>query len=102
MGGGGGSGKGGSGGALGLMILPFVTLCHERAEELTKMLKPLHIEVRRFFGGQGGKLPPPGGSGGLIVATPEKANHLVTQLIEEERVRELAVVGRGCKLNPAF
>lgn len=83
----------GKGGALGLMILPFVTLCHERAEELSKMLKPLDIEVRRFYGGQGGKLPPGGGnSAGLIVATPEKANRLVTQLIEEERMRELAVV----------
>jgi DNA polymerase theta len=87
-----GGGGGGSGGALALMILPFVTLCHERAEELTKMLKPLNIEVRRFFGGQGGKLPPVGGPGGLIIATPEKANDLMTRLIEEERVRELAVV----------
>ena len=90
---GGGCGDAGSSkGALGLVILPFVTLCNERADELTRMLKPLSIEVRRFFGGQGGKLPPIGGSGGLLIATPEKANDVVTKLIEEERIRELVVV----------
>ena len=35
---------------------------------------------------------PRGGPGGLIVATPEKANDIVTKLIEEERIGELAVV----------
>lgn len=81
-----------AGGPIGLVILPFVTLCSERADELSKMLKPLKVEVRRCFGGQGGKLPPVGGPGGLIVATPEKANMIITKLIEEDRVCELVAV----------
>ena len=67
------------GAALALMVLPFVSLCQERSTELTRMLKPLGIVVRGFFGGRGGALPPRDGSGGLIVATPEKANDLVTR-----------------------
>ena len=80
------------GAALALMVLPFVSLCQERSTELTRMLKPLGIEVRGFFGGRGGALPPRDGSGGLIVATPEKANDLVTRLVCEDRINELACV----------
>ena len=80
------------GAAMALMVLPFVSLCQERSTELTGMLKPLGIEVRGFFGGRGGALPPRGGAGGLIVATPEKANDLVTRLVAEDRIHELACV----------
>ena len=80
------------GAAMALMVLPFVSLCQERSTELTRMLKPLGIEVRGFFGGRGGALPPRGGAGGLIVATPEKANDLVTRLVAEDRIHELACV----------
>ena len=37
------------------------------------------VGVTAGFGGRGGALPPRDGSGGLIVATPEKANDLVTR-----------------------
>ena len=51
--------------AMALMVLPFVSaLCQERSTELTRMLKPLGIEVRSCFGGQRGALPPRGGAGG--------------------------------------
>ena len=80
------------GAAMALRVLPFVSLCQERSTELTRMLKPLGIEVRSCFGGQRGALPPRGGAGGLIVATPEKANDLVTRLVAEDRIHELACV----------
>ena len=79
-------------GSLGLAILPFVSLCDERADDLDAMLRSTGLEVRRLYGGRGGKLPPADGPGGLLVCTPEKANDVVTKLVEEERVGELAVV----------
>ena len=42
-------------GSIGIMVLPFVSLCRERADELERMLGPeSKIQVRRFFGGGGG------------------------------------------------
>ena len=79
-------------GSLGIVVLPFVSLCQERADELHAALKSTGIEIRRFYGGRGGKLPPPDGLGGLLVCTPEKANDLVTRLVEEERVGELSAI----------
>ena len=80
-------------GSIGIMVLPFVSLCRERADELERMLgAESRISVRRFFGGGGGRLPPPDGGGGLLVCTPEKFNDVMTRLIEEERVRELSSV----------
>ena len=79
-------------GSLGLAILPFVSLCDERADDLDAMLRSTGLEVRRLYGGRGGKLPPADGPGGLLVCTPEKANDVVTKLVEEDRVGELAVV----------
>ena len=80
-------------GSIGIMVLPFVSLCRERADELERMLGPeSKIQVRRFFGGGGGRLPPPDGGGGLLVCTPEKFNDVMTRLIEEERTRELSSV----------
>ena len=80
-------------GSIGIMVLPFVSLCRERADELERMLGPeSKISVRRFFGGGGGRLPAPDGGGGLLLCTPEKFNDVVTRLIEEDRVRELCSV----------
>jgi len=33
------------------------------------MLKPMGIEVRKFYGGRGGGLPPRGGAGQMSLAT---------------------------------
>ena len=80
-------------GSIGIMVLPFVSLCRERADELERMLgAESKVPVRRFFGGGGGRLPPPDGGGGLLVCTPEKFNDVMTRLIEEDRVRELCSV----------
>ena len=79
-------------GSIAVMVLPFVTLCRERSDELELMLRLTKIPVRRFFGGGGGRIPPPDGGGGLLVCTPEKFNDLITRIIEHDRVRELCSV----------
>ena len=80
-------------GRIGVLVLPFVALCRERAEEMERALGPgSRIPVRRFFGGGGGRLPPPDGGGGLLVCTPEKFNDIMTRLIEQDRTHELCSV----------
>lgn len=76
-------------GNIALMVLPFVSLCRERMEELQELFAVVGVQVRGFFGGQPGFLPPKFGRGGLIVATPERANEIVNKLITDDRVSEL-------------
>lgn len=76
-------------GNIALMVLPFVSLCRERTEELSELFAVVGVQVRGFFGGQPGFLPPKFGRGGLIVATPERANEVVNKLITDDRVSEL-------------
>lgn len=77
---------------IALMVLPFVSLCKERLTELTEMYEKVGVQVRGFFGGRRGILPPRFGWGGLIIATPERANDIVTKLIVDDRVGELVTV----------
>jgi len=81
------------GGNLAIIVLPFISLCDERANELAKLLKLIHVDVKRFYGGRGGALPPRDSKERvLLVCTPEKANDVVSKLIEDDRVRDLAAV----------
>ena len=77
---------------IALMVLPFVSLCTERLAELTEMFESTGVPVRGFFGGRPGVLPPKYGRGGLLIATPERANDIVTKLIAEDRVGEVVTV----------
>jgi len=77
---------------IALMVLPFVSLCKERLAELTEMYETVGVQVRGFFGGRPGHLPPRYGRGGLIIATPERANDIVSKLIADDRVDELVTV----------
>ena len=67
-------------GCICLLVLPFVSLCVERARDLEILLSSIHrLRVLRHFGGSGGGIPKSGtGQTYLIVCTPEKANALVT------------------------
>ena len=71
-------------GCMAMVVLPYVSLCQERARGLERLLQPLGVPLRHFYGGRGGALPAAGGKGGVIIATPEKANSLVSKLVEED------------------
>ena len=81
-------------GCICLLVLPFVSLCVERAKDLEIMLSSVHrLRVLRHFGGSGGGIPKSGtGQTYLIVCTPEKANALVTKMIEQSRLKDLKCV----------
>jgi DNA polymerase theta len=77
---------------IALMVLPFVSLCRERLVELAELFEPVGVQVRGFFGGRPGFLPPKFGRGGLIIATPERANEICNKLIADGRMSELVTV----------
>ena len=81
-------------GCICLLVLPFVSLCVERARDLEILLSSIHrLRVLRHFGGSGGGIPKSGtGQTYLIVCTPEKANALVTKMIEQHRLKDLKCV----------
>ena len=65
-----------------LLVLPFVSLCNEKASHWEKLLSPLGYGVQRYFGGQGRVLPKLPDSTGIAVCTIEKANSLVNAMLE--------------------
>lgn len=73
-----------------LLVLPYVSLCCEKATHLQAILQPLGKRVREFYGTQGGSSLPENTS--VAVCTIEKANSLVNKLLEEGRLSELCVV----------
>lgn len=79
-------------GRAALLALPFVALCDEKAAWLEKVCQPLgpRVPVRRFYGAHGGPLP--ARHLGVLVCTFEKANALVSRLVEADRLHELAIV----------
>ncbi|KAG0587234.1 hypothetical protein KC19_2G150600 [Ceratodon purpureus] len=73
-----------------LLVLPYVTLCSEKATHLQALLQPLGKRVRGFYGTQGGSTLPKDTS--VAVCTIEKANSLVNKLLEEGRLSELCII----------
>ena len=71
-----------------LLVLPFVALCDEKAAQLEPLCKSFGREVFRLYGRH--KMGPtlPGPENAVVVCTIEKANVLVTALIEEGRLHE--------------
>ena len=68
-----------------LFVLPFVSLCAEKAERMRLLLTPLGLTVAEFYGGMstiGSPLSIP--STGCVIATIEKANILINSLLEEQ------------------
>ncbi|EPS63523.1 hypothetical protein M569_11260, partial [Genlisea aurea] len=77
-------------GKVALLVLPYVSICTEKAEHLEALLEPAGKHVRSFYGNQGGGNLPSDTS--VLVCTIEKANSLINRLLEEARLSELCTV----------
>ena len=73
-----------------IMILPFVSIVHEKMNYLQSMFEPVGIKVGGFMGGHA----PQGGLAAVDVAicTIEKANSLVNRVLEEDSIDQLGMV----------
>ncbi|XP_047970916.1 helicase and polymerase-containing protein TEBICHI [Salvia hispanica] len=77
-------------GKIALLVLPYVSICAEKAEHLEVLLEPVGKHVRSFYGNQGGGSLPKDTS--VAVCTIEKANSLINRLLEEGRLSELGTI----------
>lgn len=77
-------------GKMAILVLPYVSICAEKAEHLEVLLEPLGKHVRSFYGSQGGATLPKDTS--VAVCTIEKANSLFNRLLEEDRLSEVGIV----------
>ncbi|OUZ99943.1 DNA-directed DNA polymerase [Macleaya cordata] len=77
-------------GKIALLVLPYVSICAEKAEHLEVLLEPLGKHVRSFYGNQGGGTLPKDTS--VAVCTIEKANFLINRLLEEGRLSEIGII----------
>ena len=73
-----------------VIILPFVSIAHEKANYLQSIFEPNGVKVGGFMGGYS----PAGGFAAIDIAicTIEKANSLVNRLLEEGKLSEIGVV----------
>ncbi|GJN13402.1 hypothetical protein PR202_gb00096 [Eleusine coracana subsp. coracana] len=79
-----------SSGNMAMLVLPYVSICAEKAEHLEQLLEPLGRHVRSFYGNQGGGSLPKDTA--VAVCTIEKANSLVNKMLEDGRLSELGVI----------
>ncbi|CAD6336670.1 unnamed protein product, partial [Miscanthus lutarioriparius] len=79
-----------SSGNMAILVLPYVSICAEKAEHLEQLLEPLGRHVRSFYGNQGGGSLPKDTA--VAVCTIEKANSLVNKLLEDGRLSELGII----------
>ncbi|XP_022754544.1 helicase and polymerase-containing protein TEBICHI isoform X4 [Durio zibethinus] len=77
-------------GKVALLVLPYVSICAEKAEHLEVLLEPLGRQVRSYYGNQGGGTLPKDTS--VAVCTIEKANSLINRLLEEGRLPEIGII----------
>ncbi|XP_020536582.1 helicase and polymerase-containing protein TEBICHI isoform X2 [Jatropha curcas] len=77
-------------GKIALLVLPYVSICAEKAEHLESLLEPLGRHVRSYYGNQGGGTLPKDTS--VAVCTIEKANSLINRLLEEGRLSEIGII----------
>ncbi|XP_024031656.1 helicase and polymerase-containing protein TEBICHI [Morus notabilis] len=77
-------------GKMALLVLPYVSICAEKAEHLEVLLEPLGKHVRSYYGTQGGGALPKDTS--VAVCTIEKANSLINRLLEEGRLLEVGII----------
>ncbi|XP_058001762.1 helicase and polymerase-containing protein TEBICHI isoform X2 [Hevea brasiliensis] len=75
---------------IALLVLPYVSICAEKAEHLEGLLEPLGKHVRSYYGSQGGGTLPKDTS--VAVCTIEKANSLINRLLEEGRLSEIGII----------
>ncbi|KAL4428417.1 hypothetical protein ABPG75_002506 [Micractinium tetrahymenae] len=92
-----------------MVVLPFVSICSEKSEHLSKVLAAMGKEVKEFFGGNHSQAALTQTTG-VIVCTIEKANMIITRMLEDQSlgllsclvVDELHMVGeeeRGYQLE---
>lgn len=74
-----------------LLVLPFVSICHEKEECLKNMFRSPRKGILGLYGTNGKRFSPQE-SIDVVVATIEKANSLVGQLIEQEQLSTLRCV----------
>ncbi|KAK4757829.1 hypothetical protein SAY87_019130 [Trapa incisa] len=77
-------------GKMAILVLPYVSICTEKAEHLEAILEPLGKHVRSYYGYQGGGTLPKDTS--VAVCTIEKANSLINRLLEEGRLSEIGII----------
>ncbi|KAL8537172.1 hypothetical protein ACS0TY_012379 [Phlomoides rotata] len=77
-------------GKIALLVLPYVSICAEKAEHLEVLLEPVSKHVRSYYGNQGGGSLPKDTS--VAICTIEKANSLINRLLEEGRLSELGTI----------
>nr|POE48267.1 helicase and polymerase-containing protein tebichi [Quercus suber] len=77
-------------GKIALLVLPYVSICAEKAEHLEVLLEPLGKHVRSYYGNQGGGTLPKDTA--VAVCTIEKANSLINRLLEEGRLSEIGII----------
>ncbi|VFQ97668.1 unnamed protein product [Cuscuta campestris] len=77
-------------GKMAILVLPYVSICAEKADHLDVLLEPLGKHVRSYYGNQGGGTLPKDTS--VAVCTIEKANSLINRLLEEGRLSELGII----------
>lgn len=73
-----------------IMILPFVSIVHEKVSYLQSLLESVGVKVGGFMGGHA----PPGGlvSVDMAICTIEKANSLINRTMEEGTADQLGMV----------
>ena len=73
-----------------IMILPYVSIVHEKVNFLQNMFEPVGIKLGGFMGGHA----PQGGLAAVDIAicTIEKANSLINRLLEEGVIEQLGMV----------
>ena len=73
-----------------LIVLPFVSIVHEKVNYLRKMFEQVGIKIGGFVGNQS----PQGGLAGIDmgICTIEKANSLVNHIIEEDILNQIGLV----------
>ena len=76
----------------GLLVLPYVSLCEEKASQLQTLASAFGKEVFKCYGSHRIGRTLPGSEYALIVCTIEKANALVTRMIEDEALERLCIV----------
>ncbi|XP_022131667.1 helicase and polymerase-containing protein TEBICHI isoform X3 [Momordica charantia] len=77
-------------GKMAFLVLPYVSICAEKAAHLDVLIEPLDKHVRSYYGNQGGGTLPKDTS--VAVCTIEKANSLVNRLLEEGRLSEIGII----------
>ncbi|KFM26454.1 DNA polymerase theta [Auxenochlorella protothecoides] len=73
-----------------MLVLPFVSLCAEKAAHYQRLLAPLKKEVCEAYGAKLSQQMTIGPNTGIIVCTIEKANILVNRLLAAQALDTLS------------